>query len=309
MTLLRSHLAQLALGGMVLGGMEPVAAQVLPIPNGSFESPKTLFAGVYLDSWQKLPKPPWYDETGPFLWDQVTGAFKNTTDSSFDHIGNLDGIQAAFVFAIPEAGFFQDYESKDWNDSEPSRAFDVRFEVGKAYQLTAGIIGGGGNMPEGATLDLSLYFRNDAGTVVPVGVTTITNRADLNPGRTNLVDFMVQVPVVRATDPWAGRHLGIQVRSTTSFELEGGYWDVDHLRLVALTEPTVTLALERVEEQLRLSWPSLTGWSYQLQTTSDLQAWTDWGTPLPGTGGELWSLVPFDQSQPTLFRLRAAAAR
>lgn len=309
MTLPRNHLTQLALAGLVLGGMEPVVAQVLPIPNGSFESPKTLFAGVYLDSWQKLPKPPWYDESGPFLWDQVTGAFKNTADGSFDHIGNLDGIQAAFVFAIPEAGFFQDYESKDWNDAEPSRSFDVRFEVGKSYQLTAGIIGGGGNMLEGATLDLSLYFRNDAGTVVPVGLTTITNRAELSPGRTNLVDFVVQVPVVRPTDPWAGRHLGIQVRSTTSFELEGGYWDVDHLRLEALSEPTVTLAFERVDGQLRLSWPSVSGWSYQLQTTSEFHTWTDHGSPLPGTGSELQYWVPFDRSQPTLFRIRAAASR
>ncbi len=307
MTLLRHRLAQLALAGLVLGGVEAVAERVLPIPNGSFESPKTLFAGIYLDSWQKLPKPPWYDESGPFLWDQVTGAFKNTADGSFDHIGNLDGIQAAFVFAIPEAGFFQDYESKDWNDPEPSRAFDVRFEVGQAYQLTAGIIGGGGNMLEGATLDLSLYFRNDAGAVVPVGLTTITNRADLTPGRTNLVDFVVQVPVVMATDPWAGRHLGIQVRSTTPFELEGGYWDVDHLRLEAIPEPVVTLKLEPVDGQLRLSWASRSGWTYQIQTSFNLQSWTDWGAPLAGTDTELRQMVPFDQFEPTLFRVKASA--
>ncbi|MBN9692017.1 MAG: hypothetical protein J0M24_17380 [Verrucomicrobia bacterium] len=307
MTSLRRSFAPLALAGLVGGGAGSVAAQVLTIPNGSFESPKTLFAGVFLDSWQKFPKPPWYDESGPFLWDQVSGAFKNTAPGSFDHIVNLDGTQAAFVFAIPEAGFFQDYDSKDWNDSEPSRAFDVRFEVGKAYQLTAGIIGGGGNMREGATLDLSLYFRNDAGVVVPVGLTTITNRADLTPGRTNQVDFVVRVPVVQATDPWAGRHLGIQVRSTTPFELEGGYWDVDHMRLEALPEPTVTLKLESREGQVRLSWESLAGWTYQLQTSSNLEVWTDWGAPLPGTEGELEQWVPADQAQPTMFRVRASA--
>jgi hypothetical protein len=304
---LRLRFAQLALAGWVGSGMGAATAQVLNVPNGSFESPKTLFAGVLLDSWQKFPKPPWYDESGPFFWDQVTGAFKNPTPGAFDHIVNLDGIQAAFVFAIPEAGFFQDYDSKDWNDLEPSRALDVRFEVGKAYQLTTGIIGGGGNMLEGATLDLSLYFRNDGEAVVPVGLTTITNRADLTPGRTNMVDFVVRVPIVQATDPWAGRHLGIQVRSTTPFALEGGYWVVDHLRLEALPEPTVTLKLESRENQVRLSWNSHTGWTYQLQTSSNLQGWANSGEPRRGTGSELEQWIPADQSQPTWFRVKASA--
>jgi len=282
-------------------------AQPIEIPNGSFEAPKTLYAGVYLTSWQEFSKPPWYDESGPFLWDQVTGAFKNTPLGSVDHILNCDGAQAAFVFAIPEAGFFQDYTSKDWDDPEPTHAFDVRFEVGRAYRLIAGIIGGGGNMLEGATLELSLYFRDLAGQTVPVATTIITNSFNLTPGRTNLADFIVNVPTVQASDAWAGRHLGIQIRSTATFELEGGYWVVDHLRLEAIPEPVLTLEFEQVGAQLRLSWPSVAGTTYQLGVSENLSAWSNFGEPQAGTGGALFELIPTTEAVPTHFRVRATA--
>jgi hypothetical protein len=47
----------------------------IEIPNGSFESPETPFAEPGLDSWEKTPKPFWYDEGGGGLWIQLTGVF------------------------------------------------------------------------------------------------------------------------------------------------------------------------------------------------------------------------------------------
>src|SRR6184192_3573554 len=70
-------------------------AETITVPNGSFESPATVYVDPHIDSWQKAAKPDGYDESGPFLWDQLTGVFKNTPTNSADHIDNCDGNQAA----------------------------------------------------------------------------------------------------------------------------------------------------------------------------------------------------------------------
>ncbi len=124
----------------------------IPIPNGSFESPTTVFVGLDIDSWQESSKPDWYVESAGFLWTQLTGTFRNTPSGSFDHIDNCDGNQAIWLFAVPEAGLFQDYNSRAWNELEPAHAFDARFEVGKSYKLTVGVISMGGGMSNGSVL-------------------------------------------------------------------------------------------------------------------------------------------------------------
>ncbi len=273
------------------------------VPNGSFEDPQTPFVSTFISSWQEFPKPPWYDESGPFLWDQVTGVFKNTPPGSVDHLVNCDGAQAAYLFAEPEVGFFQDYGSYDWNDPEPTRAFDVRYQAGQSYRLTVGVVGGGGNMLDGVTLELSLYFRDDANQVIPVAVTTVTNSPTLTPGRTNLADFSVVLPVVKPTDPWAGRHIGIQILSTVSFELRGGYWDVDHVRLEAIPESVPTLKVALTESDLLLSWTSLENALYQLEIATTPDSWEPYGDPLTGTGCELVQRIPTGDTIQAFFRV------
>jgi hypothetical protein len=279
------------------------AAQRIEVPNGSFERPATLFAGVLLDAWEKFPKPDDYDESGPFTWDQLAGAFKNTPPGSFDHIVNCDGSQAAFLFAVPGVGLFQDYTSQDWDDPEPSHRFDVRFEPGTAYRLTAGIIGGGGNMREGVTLGLGLYYRNEADQVVLVGSTTITNSPGLTPGRTNLTDFTVFLPAVQSTDPWAGRHMGIQIWSTVSPDLAGGYWVVENVRLEAFPPETLVLRYAVDGDALVITWPSRVDHFYQVEVSSDLQVWTPLGAAQTGTGTDLSARVPASGAQPSLCRV------
>lgn len=212
----------------------------LAVPNFSFETPVTAYANPPVDSWQKTPKPAWYVENGGFYWEQLVGAFKNPAPGLPDRIDNCAGQQAAWVFAVPEVGLFQDYDSLDWNDAAPTHAFDVTFRTGCSYRLVAGLIGGAGAMLPGVTLELSLYYRDAASNQVPVVTHVVTNSAALFPSTTHLVDVSLSTPPVRAGDPWAGRKLGIRILSTVTHELQGGYWDVDNVRLTETTPPVLS---------------------------------------------------------------------
>lgn len=226
--------------GLVAGRL---AAASLPVPNGSFESPATFFVSLNLDNWQRTPQPGWWDTNTSGDWTTLAGLFKNPAPGSFDHIDNCDGSQAAWLFARPEIGLFQDYDSVDWNDTGPTHAFDVKYEVGKSYQLKVGLLvggmGSGGGIQPGATLDFILYYRDAASNRVSVAATTITNSTAVFSNSTHFLDFSVEVPPVRPADAWAGRNMGILLISTVSTNLEGGYWDVDHVRLASYLAPTL----------------------------------------------------------------------
>jgi hypothetical protein len=112
--------------------------------------------------------------------------------------------------------------------------------VGKSYTLTVGVIGGGGNMTNGATIELSLYYRDALSNIVNVAATNIAYTPDLFPSHYHLVDFQVLLPTVRASDQWAGRHIGVQLLSSiTDTNLAGGYWDLDNVRLVSTVTPAL----------------------------------------------------------------------
>ena len=209
----------------------------IPVPNASFESPLAPFVNTHVDSWQKTPKPEWYLEEGGYTWDQLGGLFRNPAPGNSEHIGNCLGDQALWIFAVPEFGLFQDYDSTDWANPIPTHAFNAVFEVGKSYRLTVGVIGGGGNMPSGVSLELGLYYRDGLSNQVIVRSTTITNSREWFSSMTNLVDFQVNVPTVKAEDPWAGQHVGIRLFSCATTNLQGGYWDVDNVRLADFEPP------------------------------------------------------------------------
>ena len=221
----------------------PALAAPINVPNYSFENPSSNFVSILIDSWQKTPKPDWYVEGSGFLWTQLTGAFNNPATNSSDHISNCDGNQAIWLFAVPEVGLFQDYNSLDFEDPAPTHAFDAKFEVGKSYHLTVGVIGTGGGMQQGATLELSLYYRDSASNRVTVAATTMTNLTSIFSNNTVLVDCKINVPTVRSNDPWAGQNIGILFLSTVTTNLQGGYWDLDNVRLLegpVLLNPVVT---------------------------------------------------------------------
>ena len=236
------------------------------VPNHSFESPPTPFVNISIESWQKTPKPDWYVEGGGFLWTQLTGAFKNTATNSPDHIKNCDGAQAIWLFAVPEAGLFQDYDSMDLDDPAPSHAFDAKFEVGKSYHLAVGIIGTGGGMQQGATLELSLYFRDAASNRIAVAAIGVTNLLTVFSNSTQLVDCTVNVPTVRSNDAWAGRNIGIMFLSTVTTNLQGGYWDLDNVRLL---EGPALLNPVRTNGQLHFTLLGEVGAAFEIFTTTN----------------------------------------
>lgn len=94
-------------------------------------------------------------------------------------------------------------------------------------------------MQEGTTLELLLYYRDAASNFVTVASTSITNSGALFPTATHFVDFAVQVPTVTTGDAWAGQHIGIQLLSTVSLDLIGGYWDLDNVRLSSTVTPAL----------------------------------------------------------------------
>jgi hypothetical protein len=178
------------------------------LPNDSFESPRTDFASPAMDGWQKAPQPIWYSDTN-FPWAQLTGQFLNPSNGAPDHIDNVDGRQAVFLFALPDVAIFQDYISVGGTNTTPTHDFNLRYEVGHSYSLTVGVLGGGGGMSNGATFATSFYYRDAASNKVTVASTSITNTKTLFPTNTHLTDFNVQLPAVKGSDAWADKQVGV----------------------------------------------------------------------------------------------------
>ena len=271
----------------------PLRAGTLYLPNASFEEPVVPpvypYAGPDMDYWQKSSHPAWYYPSNNFdtPWEDLTGMFFNAPNPS-TFIDNCDGNQAAFLFALPDVALFQDYNTIYGTNTTPSHAFNAHFNVNRAYSLTVGVIGGGGGMTNGATLQLSLYYRDASSNMVTVAATTITNSAQLFPTNTHLVDFSVYVPGVRATDAWAGQNIGVQLLSSiTDTNLQGGYWDLDNVRLTetplpALTNPGMT------STQFGFSLESQPGLRFEILATTNLALptsnWTSLGILTNTTG-------------------------
>ncbi len=256
------------------------------VPNASFESPGTDFADPRMDGWQKSSEPPWYMGGGGFPWDQLMGQFLNSTNGTPNHIDNLEGNQAAFLFALPNVAIYQDYNTIFGTNLTPTHDFNATFDAGKSYNLTVGVLGGGGGMSNGVTLQISTYYRDPASNRVVVASTTITNSRTLFPTNTHLTDFNVQVPTVMASDPWAGKHMGVQLASTVGFDLQGGYWDVDNVRLRVVQDPILT-GFTRTNSQSQFTLQGAPG-RFEILTSTNIalpsSSWTSLGVITNSSG-------------------------
>jgi len=221
----RKRIVAVVVGILMLaaGARTPAYAGAIYIPNASFELPETTFVSVNIDSWQRPAKPWWYDESGGFLWSQLTGVFLNVSATEPDHIDNCDGKQAVWLFAVPQVELFQD--------------LTATFEVGQSYHLTVGIFGGGGNMKDDVPIEIRLYYRDAENNKVTVGATAFTY--DWDTGYVHhLNDVQLDIPQPLRGDSWAGKNIGVQLVSTlTLADLDpntgraGGYWVLDNVRL------------------------------------------------------------------------------
>ncbi len=200
---------------VVLASAKSARAGYLPVPNYSFELPDIgtnfPYAAPVLEDWQETPQPYWYDpsEFDGSPWDDLVGTFynvanyTNSTATNSSYIDNCNGAQAVFLFALPEVGIFQ--------------SLDATYKPGKSYTMTVGLIGGGGGMTNGSTIDLYLYYVDDSGGTNIIGDTTVTNTIGNFPDETHFVDFSVSISNVQSTNAWAGKPIGLEIVATPSF--------------------------------------------------------------------------------------------
>ncbi len=199
--------------------------QSVTVPNFSFENPTTTFVTSSITNWTQTAQPASYDpaSNGGYPWSVLTGVFLNTAPSSPDHIDNLDGTQAALMFGVPGLGIYQELSST--------------YQVGNSYHLTLGLVGQGGGMLAGVTIDLQLYYRTSPTTTVVIGDQVVIHNATNFPNHTHVYDFTLDIPAVQASDAWAGQPIGIEFLSTATSANQGGYWDLDNVRLTATPVP------------------------------------------------------------------------
>ena len=153
-------------------------------------------------------------------------------------------------------------------------------------------------MSNGATMQISLYYRDLASNLVTVAATSITNSSELFSNHTHLIDFQAYVPTVKSGDAWAGRNIGIQLLSTVSSNLQGGYWDLDNIRL---SELPALVDLTRSNDQWQFTLQSQPGLAFEILAATNLNlGLSDW-TSL-GTLTNLSGATPFSDTTPILNR-------
>jgi hypothetical protein len=122
-----------------------------------------------------------------------------------------------------------------------SQTLSSTFQVGQSYQLTVGIAGGSGEygaMAVGTPMQIALYYLDGGGNQVLVDPYTVYSTALPAVGYVNsLTDYQVTIPAVAASDPWAGRNIGVALIQPYTAPLDGSYWDIDNVRLAVVPEP------------------------------------------------------------------------
>jgi hypothetical protein len=253
--------------------------ETIEVPNFSFESPATPFVDTRIDSWQKPAQPGTFDPNTFGPWDNLAGLFLNTPSTNADHIDNCDGNQLVYLFAYPQVALFQDFNSTDWSNGAPTHAFNARFKAGKSYTLTVGLTSSSNaELTPGSTLLLSLYYRDAASNLVTVAATTVAYDPNVFTNLTHLIDFQVTVPAVKASDPWAGRNIGIQFQSTVAPNLIGGVWDLDNVRLTEVVATALNNPV-RTNGQFGATLQSEPGLPFEILTATNMtQPATNWVT-------------------------------
>lgn len=179
----------------------------VPVANWSFESPNidpTGFGVVpTMDGWIELDCDP--------LGSTNTGLFINTPQGSPDRLVNADGLQLAFLGTQQGNAIEQDLQPV--------------YSPGYAYRLTVGVGISWRFPPSGNDrLEIALFYRDGGNSfdiarhlIGPEGLSS--NRLEF---------FSVHLPEVGSQDPWAGKAIGVAVRSVGQ---PGGFWVIDRVQL------------------------------------------------------------------------------
>jgi hypothetical protein len=206
---------------VAIGAATAVAqAASLGVLNPSFESPTVpngFPAITLIDSWQKTPDPGF----PPGQWDQLSGLFENAAVGQPRHIGNADGNQVAFLFAVQGVGI--------------SQQLGDTFAAGVSYELSLGIRGGGALTP-GTTFQIGLFYL-DGSTPVTLGSTTVTATAEFAT-TTQLIEVSATTGAVASGAPAVGTNIGVQLLAASNNGAAGiAYWEIDKVAVTAVPEP------------------------------------------------------------------------
>jgi hypothetical protein len=272
--------------------------EFVQVPNFSFENP-TVPAGVpaspVFNNWQKFPKPAYWDEGTMGAWDNLTGIFPNPGADQPGHIDNIDRNQAAYLFATPGSGIYQD--------------LTTRYELDQTYTITAGIIGSTAIPPTNNTpITIALYYRDAESNMVTVASKTVAFNTENFPNATRMVDFAATSRTVSSLAPWLGKNIGVYVASAAGFDQAGGVWDVDNIRITV--DQGVRLSIARQGADLRISWETEAGVQYQLMKADRVSSapgdytFAPFGNTVAGTGGVVFTTVPMTDTM-AFFEVRA----
>jgi len=221
----------------------PVSISI-PVVNASFEAPAldpNGFPAVPLaDGWLELDLDPAASSN--------TGVFLNTPVGSPDRMVNAEGRQLAFLGSQQGNGLEQDLRTT--------------YRVGCDYRLTVGV-GVSARFPPAVAsptdaIEIVLYYLDGNEpkdivhqTVEPNGLSS-----------TQLRDFSVVLPAVRADDAWAGKTIGVALRAAGN---PGGFWDLDNVRLTESMPVLIPIANASFEAPVVDpngfgAWPVVDGW-------------------------------------------------
>ena len=205
--------------------------------NPSFESPNVDSVGIGADKW--LADGPTIDPGLGFPVLAGAGVFENPTDDPNTvgpdgHLENMDGTQAAYLFARS----FADSQSGQVKDHSFTQVTQILAQAGAQYQLSVGVANAGSAPPPDSTLTISL-FAQDGATEIPLASAAIKNDGVTSPALNGLafVDFFA------TTDPIAGaavgKQIGIRLQTRTDAQAPSvnGQFDLDDVQLTIVPEP------------------------------------------------------------------------
>jgi hypothetical protein len=266
--------------------------ELVQVPNFSFESP-TVPPGApaypVFDNWQKFPQPAYWDEPNMGAWNNVTGVFPNPAASEQGHIDNVEGAQAAYIFATPGSGIFQD--------------LNTQFEAGNAYTLTVAITSSTQIPPTANTpISIALYYRDAQNNMVPVATKSVQFNNTNFPNPVHMVDVSVTSDTVSSSAPYLNKNIGVYISSASDFTNAGGVWDADNVRIDV--DQGVKLGISLTGDHITISWESQPNTSYLLQRTSDFVTWENFN-PVVGDGSIKTIGVSLDEPQRSFFRMIA----
>ncbi|HAM71049.1 MAG TPA: hypothetical protein DCM86_05340, partial [Verrucomicrobiales bacterium] len=114
-----------------------------------------------------------------------------------------------------------------------------------------------------------------------------------------------ELPTVRTQDPWANQPIGIRLLSTVGAQLQGGYWDLDNIRLREIRAPVLGLR-PAGGEGLALSVESETGLVLEILGAGRLDAPPGGWVPLTTVTNESGRVpVPIPAAQEAAWYYRA----